>query len=102
MKSFGLLRASFMLVVVTGAMLLFAPASRAQADSEPDHFDADGVVSVTGAHPLRAAQPKQAATSKSTAANKATAAATQASGASRKPLVAQRREPAAVEDKRRP
>jgi hypothetical protein len=99
MKSFGLLRTSLMLVLVTGAMLLFAPASRAQADSEPDHFDADGVVSVTPPRHVLPAQPKQAAASKSSQANKTAAA--QTSDASRKPLVAQRRELTATEDKRR-
>src|SRR6266852_5525082 len=40
MKSFSLLKLPVMLVLGTGAMLVLAPSSRAQAEIAPDHYDA--------------------------------------------------------------
>lgn len=98
MKSFSLLRIWAMLVVAIGAMLVFAPASRAQAEVAPDHYDEAQVAS-----PLaRQTQPKAGAAVRNGAASKEKETTAQTPVAGHNSLVSQKREAAATEPKRQP
>lgn len=94
MKSFSLLKLPVMLVLGTGAMLVLAPSSRAQAEIAPDHYD---TVEALSASPKPKAHAKQASANLAQEQRKGELVLTPASAAN-----SQRRELVAVQDKRKP
>jgi len=95
MKSFSLLKLPVMLVLGTGAMLVLAPSSRAQAEIAPDHYDA---VEAFSAPAKPKAHVKQASANLTQEQRKGEPVLTPASAGDAN---SQRRELVAVQDKRK-
>lgn len=102
MKRFILLKLSFLLLGI-GAALLLTPASKAQSEISPDHFD--GTDSwATPARPVHAQAPKQSAAKPSlqTKSQKAAQGSAFQLAAAREVTKPVRREAGAVDRKRKP
>lgn len=95
MKSFSLFKLPVMLVLGTGAMLVLAPSSRAQAEIAPDHYD---TVEALSASPKPKAHFKQASANLAQEQRKRELVLTPAPAADAN---SQRQELVAVQDKRK-
>ena len=101
MKSFSLLKIPMMLVVL-GAVMLFAPACKAQSEVSPDHFDGTDPWQIAARKPVAATAKSPKATGSFQAQNKkAGSSASMQLAAVREVSKSSPRKTVAVQDKRK-